>query len=954
MSIQKRRSDGGRKRRRAGRPGEAAHASLRSIVVSTLFSLRFISLLAVFACASTSFAQPSAVSRTLRSIDFEERKLGNVEDLPMHWLKVEGAGLPHYVNGRLSTDRARSGDYSFRFDLNGGSLIYRYDPRQIPVQAGAHYRVEAFAQTTPLPHARARMTAYFTDVDFHPIESSIQHSELWGGRREEARGQEGTEARAGEQGEWRELSINLSAEDPRAAYLCIELELLQPAYFKPQTLGTHELLPQDIRGSAWFDDVSVAQVPHVELSTEAPGNIFRRGRTPQLLVRVNDRFMEDLSAQLRVTDAAGNEIYQHSGALDMTSAKTVGPGTKQLTLDLPDLPAGWYRTSLAIQSRGRQLGEKSLELIRLADDGVVPPDGRFGVIATDLPPSGWGLLPDVLPYLSAGRVKLALWSKTSDIQRVDSDAFDRLLERLGELGITPTGCLIEPPPGMAERIGGDDWSKLLSAPLAAWQPELAYLIARHANHLDRWQLGEDGTSAFVSNPAMRQVYDKVYAEFAKLVPHPDLAMPWPAWYELDAKNGPATVALSVPTSVLPEQLPLYIRDSGSGIRNSEGGSHLSLSLQLLDAKKYGRTTRIRDMVERIVFALAGGASRIDVPLPMTVEKEGKQLICRPDEMLAVLHTVLGTLSGATYRGKVPIAEGVEAFLFDQHGRGIMVLWDKSNAVKVKQLPLRLGDRPVRLDLWGNATPLLQAGSRLRDSGSGNDAGTQSESRISNSDSLLVNLGPMPIFLLDIDGRLAQMRASVGIDRPLLESSFEPHHRHLHFTNPYPQAISGTVKLIAPPGWNINPPTSGFNLNPGETFDRELTIEFPYNSYAGTKSIQARFSVQADRLSTFTVPITLRLGLSDVGMRSLALRDGGDVIVQQIISNYGDKPINYNAFAIVPGQARQERLVINLGPGKTTIKRYRFGNVTLPPSERIRVGIKEISGTRILNDELEIR
>jgi hypothetical protein len=252
---------------------------------------------------------------------------------------------------------------------------------------------------------------------------------------------------------------------------------------------------------------------------------------------------------------------------------------------------------------------------------------------------------------------------------------------------------------------------------------------------------------------------------------------------------------------------------------------------------------------------------------------------------------------------------------------------------------------VRLVLWGNATPLLQAS---------DVASTANGQLPTANDSLLVNLGPMPIFLLDIDGRLAQMRASVGIDQPLLESSFEPHHRHLHFTNPYPQAISGRVKLIAPPGWNINPPTSAFNLNPGETFDRELTIEFPYNSSAGTKEIQAQFSVQAERQSSFTVPITLRLGLSDVGMRSLALRDGKDVVVQQIISNYGDKPINYNAFAIVPGQARQERLVINLAPGKTTIKRYRFSNVTLPPTERIRVGIKQISGTRILNDELEIR
>src|SRR6516164_1043517 len=60
-------------------------------------------------------------NRVLRTFDFEERQLGNDEDLPMHWLKVDGPELPHYVNGRLTTDRHRSGRYSFRMDLNGGS-----------------------------------------------------------------------------------------------------------------------------------------------------------------------------------------------------------------------------------------------------------------------------------------------------------------------------------------------------------------------------------------------------------------------------------------------------------------------------------------------------------------------------------------------------------------------------------------------------------------------------------------------------------------------------------------------------------------------------------------------------------------------------------------------------------------------------------------------------------------
>jgi hypothetical protein len=176
---------------------------------------------------------------------------------------------------------------------------------------------------------------------------------------------------------------------------------------------------------------------------------------------------------------------------------------------------------------------------------------------------------------------------------------------------------------------------------------------------------------------------------------------------------------------------------------------------------------------------------------------------------------------------------------------------------------------------------------------------------------------------------------------------------LHFTNPYKDAISGTIRLRAPTGWTVEPPSLTFSVNPGESFDRELTLSFPYNSVGGNKTIAAEFSLQADKSSTFIVPLGLKLGLADVGMQTVAQRQGKDVLVQQIISNYGDHAIDYSAFAILPGQARQERLVTNLAPGQTMIKRYRFSNVD-PAAPFVRAGLKEQAGTRLLNDQVPIQ
>jgi hypothetical protein len=862
-------------------------------------------------------AQPAIVNRVLRSIDFEERGLGNNESLPMHWSKARGPTLPFYVNGYLTTDRAHSGKYSFRFDLNGGSLIYRYDPGQIKVMVGAHYRVECYVATTPMQRARARLTAYLTDLDGHPILSSVVHSAPYS-------------ASSASEG-WKKLSIEVAADDPNAAFLVIELGLLQPNMYAQTSLGDRALFTQDINGSAWFDDITVSQIPQVEISTDKPGNIFKRGESPRLNVLVNDRFTDDLAAQLIVRDATGANVYQRSGGLDMASAQRIGPGQKRMTLVLPnDLEPGWYEASLVMNSNGVLVGDQKVDFILLADDGAAVPDPRFGMIATSLPFAGWSELPDILPFLGAGRVKLAVWSKAGNIQQMDSGAFDQLLSRLSELNITPTACLLSLPPDVAEHVGTDQWTGILRASDELWQPELAFMISRHANHLDRWQLGDDGSDAFVTNPAMRTVYSRVYSEFASLMDKPDLAMPWPSWYEMQGEL-PATVALSVPPSVLPSQIPLYMQE----LKGKEG-HNLSLSLQLLDADKYGRELQISDLAQRVIYALSADATRIDLPLPYSVDHAGNDVVKEPGELMMIMRTLITTLGGTTYRGQVPVADGVDAFLFDKNGVGILALWDRGSDTSVKQLVLNTGSRPMRVDLWGNATPLVAS------------ANDQSEGAIR------LNIGPMPIFLIDIDGSLAQLRASVHFDNNLIESSFEPHNRHIRFTNSYKQSISGTFKLRPPPGWTITPPTFAFNLNPGETFDREVQIEFPYNSLGGTKEIAADFTVQADRSASFSVPVPLKLGLSDVGMQALAIRDGKDVVVQQVISNYGEKPIDYTAFAVFPGQARQERLVTQLGPGRTTIKRYRFNSVDLSTETKVRVGVKELLGTRILNAEVGVQ
>jgi hypothetical protein len=893
------------------------------IAAITFFAI--ISCLGSWVAAQSS---PIISDRILKTFDFEERKFGNDEDQPMHWDKIDGPEFPHYVKGRLTTDRHRSGDYSFRMDLDGSSCIYRYQPGLLRIQPGAHYRLEAYCQTTVLQFARARLTAYFTDQDLHPLPDTVKHSALYSNN--------------GDDNDWHQLSVELTADQDHAYYLVIQMELLQPSQYSTSTLGRRSLFLQDVHGTAWFDDLTVAQVPQVVLKTDRPGNIFRVGDPLKMTVQVNDREMDDLAFQLVVTDAKKQPVYQHTGSIDLATAKTLSPMVRELSLDLPQVPPGWYRASLQMMSHGVYVGEESMAWILLADQGdLAAADPRFGVVATELPSNNWTDLPKFLPLLSVGRVKLALWSSTIDAQQMDSQQLDQMLESLQLENISPTGCLLSLPPKIADTLNGSNWLQALNSPGDTWQTPLAFLISRHANRIDRWQIGADDTDEFANSPDMRKVYAKVLHQFAGLIDRPDVAMPCPLMFELPLPN-PSSMTLSIPSSILPAEIPLYLQEYHG--RESQS---ITLSLALLDTNSYGRDTQIRDMAQRVVYSLASDVPRIDLPLPLVAHQQGDEVVAEPQEMTLIMRTLLSSLSGARFRAKLPIAADIDAFLFERGGQGIVVLWNKNEVSKPTTINISLGEHPTSIDLWGNASPLISLSAPTGD----DDAASHSRAA---SGLVQLKVGNMPIILTGIDSEMVRLRASLAFDKPLIESSFQSHTRHIHFTNPYNQPIGGVLKLHAPPGWNLTPPVFNFTLNAGETFDRELTVEFPYNSIAGPQPVTADFDLQADRHIRFSEPVEMTLGLSDVGTQCLAFREGPDVMVQQMITNYGEQPITYSAFANYPGRPRIERLVTSLNPGQTAIKKYRFTNIPVDQPSRIRVGLKEVDGNRILNDEVDIK
>ena len=807
----------------------------------------------ILALVLTCLLAPRAASaddgRILHRFDFEERDDGNYEQTPMHWARVVGPGLPHYCRGALSSDAAHTGRYSFRLDLNGGSVLYRLAPGVIEVRPDAHYRVAGFVRTSALTYAKARLTAWFVDENGLMIPGSVRHSRPY------AAGDEpGVAADA-----WVPLSIELTPQSNKARGIVLEIGLLQPAQLGPDSQtrrdGDKELTTdltrfrEDVRGSVWFDDVIVSRVPAVRLERGQAGNVFPRGRPVTFAAVVDDTPPGDLTADVRVVDADGRQRASVRGAFRGDDDEK---HTAHVDFALPPLPAGWYEATFNVAGRGmtREDGSagstvRRVAFVVLADDAPPgPADARVTVDATHLSSAEWADLPRLLPTLAAGRVKLAVWSRRNDLTPAGSEALDALIADLDPLRIRPTAVFAAPPRELAELAGGGGWlalERLLPRSLDAlpdapsidaasaaelWHSSLSYLVSRHAHQIDRWQVGrDDDAELFVREPRMRRVYTAFDNAIRKLTARPTVAMPWPARAGLVAPGEPLprSLSLRVPADVTPAQIPLYVDEV---LRQDPSAAHdLSLSLEPLDAADYGRMTAMSDLAKKLTLCLASGVGRVTVPMPFDpvavpagadVGGEGdSHAPQQPRESYLILRTMLRSLAGCAYQGRVSAGPGIEAFLFapPNGGPGVLVLWsdrvDPASPAATTPLQMNLGDGAVQLDLWGNAAALTQS----------------DDDRLVGRASLQV--GAAPTLVVGVDAELTRLRALVRLDQTTLESSFEPHTLRLSFANPFPGALSGKVGLRGPEGWDVSFGALGnrFSLPPGGRFDRPFEVRF---------------------------------------------------------------------------------------------------------------------------------
>lgn len=852
-------------------------------------------------------------TRIVHRFDFDERDDGNMEDVPKFWEPLRPRGFPHYALGAFDTQVGRSAPPSFHLVSEARNVAYYYNGPETRVRGNTDYRIEGYIRPDRLKNGRACLSAHFLDKYGQPFPETLVRSRFVGGE--------------SENDGWVRVELYPPPAPPQAHTISLVAWVLQESVWSTGAPLRRHVFRADVRGGAWFDDITIYALPHVSMTTGVPGNVLPPDGPKVLHVVLADA--EDATIEGRVSihaaDGALVETHTISAAIDADA------GSHRISLE--HLSPGLYQAWLDVVSGATTVVSRSLVFARLAPRyrDSTSNARAFGVVLRPTSRTDPTTELALLREQAARSVKLPVWSGLPDDPPTVQErrAADRLLHELAKSGFALTGVFFGPPSAIVRADGAyvRPLVELLNSDVSIWGEHLSAVVAPHASAFRWWQLGPDGVAQSAAEDQVVTAVTNVREAMRTYITMPRLSLT-------------ASTALEPPAQRLPvEQLALTL---GSDVPSGEfaaqierhrklGYEHVSVYVQPLPEDQYGRTSRLEQWAQRIILARHAGAAEVFVPQTWNVRRTTFGRIAEPTASYIILRTIADVISDAAPGRIVPVARGVQCLAFDEETSTVLAMWDPSAPPEGHLIAVQLGSADRQIDVWGRSTPLAR-----------DDHGRQ-----------LVRVRALPILVPGVERWLIDFRTSFSLKPAHVESGRELVRHDIEMAYVGDEQVSGQMVLQAPESWQISPRSISFSLMPQRVGAYPLTVHYPHNEPAGRKEIIAKITLSRDRMY-MEVPLLVDVGVADLSVRGMAVVAGTDLLLRHIVTNRSDDILSFRGSASVPGRERQYRPISNLQPGDTQTVDYRFSDGTGLIGRHARLVLREVNdGPRVHNLEVYI-
>lgn len=866
-------------------------------------------LLATCATIAPSIAQdvpqhPStALAREAKRFDFDERRLGNYETLPMNWLPITGGNFPRFVEPAFDMTSGHDAPPSFQLRIQTGNVGAYYLAKDIPAHPGSEYRISAWVRTTGLENASAYITAYYLDHALKPIGETERYSEA-------------VNARSG--ADWTQIVVDLPGGIKNARWIALSCRIEQP---KPESPVEGPFAPiprRDTNASAWFDDIVVIRRPRVEMALNRDSHFYFDDERVRCDIKLLDLDGAGLDVTLNVDDAVGRTMQTYT--LD-------GPSlvTETKTIDIDSLAPGMYSARLEMRLDQHVIAEheRRFVVLRRSMAGERRNGAGFGVVLSDESVDRPEII-ELIDRIHPGAVKLPLWrfGLTDDAVVYGDENTRNMIETFRRRNIEIVAVLDALPKPLAAAYAYPKRTveRALAVPVAEkndWVPYLGLLLMRHGAWTNTWQLGDDHGAPRFDATTITAALQSVRRVIDPLVGRPRIVLPSSSFGGARVEIGPNDIAS---TTFEFHQTPDLGEDGDASEKPAAPLGSSWATLTTTDEDRYDREPRLTRFARGLISSRAIGYEAVFVPALWTFEESDDGQTIRPREELVILNTIsrrLGDLPNAT---RLTLTPNVASWLFaDAQGlSGAIALWRPDEASG--EMTLDIPPTAEIHDVWGRDVETARTEQGVR-----------------------FPVGGMPVLIGPVSVRHIREIDSFEVKDDKLTASIRTQTRDVMLLNTQSEDLVGELLLQAPDGWRVSPRRVPIKLHPGEMLKYPIQLKPPSNTPAGWYSLRGRLDVGGDGDGETCVSTPIRVDAPGLDVNVFAHRDGDSIRFVQRITNTADRVMELRAYLIAPGRPRDTRSINHLGAGETAVGEFRVEPAATVEGGYVRISVEEVGG-----------
>lgn len=814
---------------------------------------------------------PTEANEYVYRCDFEADSDQNFDLWPDGWRRQTGSGFPRYSKSEIQADPVLSNNQVLGVTLDGGQAAVYSPPIKINQQCSYRLRFRVNVPTKVGHPCEAWASLTFFDANEQKLDV-----------------------------------YNLPVQSTTDGWIQIESPLISTERPEINTalVGLH-VRPTEasaLFGSAFFDDVSLQELPRLSLEFSNPLHVFVSPDQVRLTCRVSGMRRSNAQLKLELYDERANllttEILSlqddmHVSKLAVSQdGKSQGYAIQQYEWRL--VPSnqvgtnkfheGFYRLVITLLDRDVNplVRDMTFVVMREETPGI---ERLFGLsLPISVIDHDQYALGATLQQLGVNWIKLPVWLDHED-EKITT-ALGNLLQRLARLEIDVVGVLDEPPPRIFKKYWQHEHGiAALTGDVDVFIQAIQPIIVEWSLRIDRWQIGSDHDLGIAENAQAFARMSKIREHFRKYGEQTKVGLPW-GW--LQQRALPDKQHWDFQSLAADPPLTSGEMEYSFSKLKAEAPCESHIALQPLSSRDFDLATRVQELCLQMIDAKRLGMLRAFVPSPFAEDSGLFRTGNNPTEILLPWRTLAIHLNGAEYLGQIQLPNGSINHWFSKNGEAFMFTWNTEPTIET----LYLGKDAEIIDMWGRSEEL-----KLVD-------GVQS-----------FTADPWPRLVRGLNLPVALIRLSLNFDRKSLDSvSHERQPLRLTFQNHFPHGVSGNIFLSSQELFS-NPVRIPFQAGKGEVSSSEAPVQIRSGAITKQHMMRVEFKMASDELPSFSAWQPMTVGAENVEFAIRQRLEKNRFIIMITLINRSPGPVTYTLNLTVPDRKASNLTFYEVQPGQ---------------------------------------